>query len=141
MLAVRPLVFLSAVTSPVVRLLTVSTNLIVRLFGVDPNADDEEVTEEEIRMMVDVGEEQGAIDKTEKMMINNIFDFDNKTVAEIMTHRIDVVGIPLEATLKDIVATINSEKYTRYPGLPRAYGRHRRHPAREGPDLARHGLR
>ncbi|REK59527.1 MAG: HlyC/CorC family transporter [Thermobacillus sp.] len=115
MLAVRPLVFLSTVTYPVVRLLTGSTNLIVRLFGVDPNADDEEVTEEEIRMMVDVGEERGAIDKTEKMMINNIFDFDNKTVGEIMTHRLYVVGIPLGATLKDVVATISSEKYTRYP--------------------------
>jgi putative hemolysin len=115
MLAVRPLVFLSAVTYPVVRLLTWSTNLIVRLFGVDPNADDEEVTEEEIRMMVDVGEERGAIDETEKMMINNIFDFDNKTVAEIMTHRLYVVGIPLGAALKDVVATIGREKYTRYP--------------------------
>jgi len=115
MLAVRPLAALSAVTYPVVRLLTWSTNLVVRLFGVDPNADDEEVTEEEIRMMVDVGEERGAIDETEKMMINNIFDFDNKTVGEIMTHRLYVVGIPLGATLKEIVDTINREKYTRYP--------------------------
>lgn len=115
MLAVRPLIFLSAITHPVVRLLTWSTNLIVRLFGVDPNADDEEVTEEEIRMMVDVGEERGAIDETEKMMINNIFDFDNKTVSEIMTHRIDVVGIPIVATLEEILETIGSEKYTRYP--------------------------
>jgi putative hemolysin len=115
MLAVRPLVFLSAITYPVVRLLTWSTNLIVRLFGVDPNADDEEVTEEEIRMMVDVGEERGAIDETEKMMINNVFDFDNKTVEEIMTHRLYVVGIPLGATLDEIVRTIGSEKYTRYP--------------------------
>jgi len=115
MFAVRPLVILSAITHPVVRLLTWSTNVVVRLFGVDPNADDEEVTEEEIRMMVDVGEERGAIDETEKMMINNIFDFDNKTVSEIMTHRIDVVGIPLGASLQEIVETINSEKYTRYP--------------------------
>jgi putative hemolysin len=115
MLAVRPLILLSKLTYPLVRLLTWSTNLIVRLFGVDPNADDGEVTEEEIRMMVDVGEERGAIDETEKMMINNIFDFDNKTVAEIMTHRLDVVGIPLGATLNEIVGTISREKYTRYP--------------------------
>lgn len=115
MLTVRPLVLLSVITSPIVRLLTLSTNVIVRMFGVDPNADDDEVTEEEIRMMVDVGEERGAIDKAEKMMINNIFDFDNKTVSEIMTHRLYVVGIPLGATLHEVVDIISREKYTRYP--------------------------
>jgi len=85
------------------------------LFGVDPNAQNHEVTEEEIRMMVDVGQERGAIQESEKMMIDNIFEFNNKVVAEIMTHRINIVGIPRDASLETIVATINEEKYTRYP--------------------------
>jgi putative hemolysin len=114
-LVVRPLTLLSKVTSPFVKLLTHSTNIIVKLFGVDPHAQDEEVTEEEIRMMVDVGEERGAIQDTEKMMINNIFEFDNKTVSEIMTHRTNIVAIPLHYSLKEIIDVIHTEKYSRFP--------------------------
>ncbi|HZG85730.1 hemolysin family protein [Paenibacillus sp.] len=115
MLAARPLTLLSIVSAPFVKLLTLSTNVIVRLFGVDPNAKDEEVTEEEIRMMVDVGEERGAIQENEKMMINNIFDLDTKTVEDIMTHRTDLVAVPVDATSKEVVRLINEEKYTRMP--------------------------
>lgn len=67
MFAVFPLTILSKVSSPFVKLLTASTNFIVRLFGVDPDADDENVTEEEIRMMVDVGKERGTIQEAEKL--------------------------------------------------------------------------
>ncbi|WP_309121930.1 hemolysin family protein [Paenibacillus sp.] len=115
MLAARPLTILSVVSAPFVKLLTLSTNVLVRLFGVDPNANDEQVTEEEIRMMVDVGEERGAIQENEKMMINNIFDLDTKTVSDIMTHRTDLAAIPVDATYKDVVRVINEEKYTRLP--------------------------
>ena len=115
MLAVKPLHILSVVTLPVVRFLNASTNVIVRLFGIDPNQDEEEVTEEEIRMMVDVGEEKGAIQENEKEMINNIFDFDNKTAMDIMTHRTDIVALPIDAGLKEVINVINEEKYTRIP--------------------------
>ena len=114
-LAVSPLNFLSAVTSPFVKLLTVSTNFIVRLLGVDPNVDDEQVTEEEIRMLVDVGKEKGTIDESEKEMINNIFEFDNKTVSEIMTHRTDIAGISISSSLKEIIDLVKRKKYTRFP--------------------------
>ncbi|WP_199615072.1 hemolysin family protein [Paenibacillus alkalitolerans] len=114
-IAAVPLNALSIVTSPFVKLLTLSTNLLVRLFGVDPHAKEEEITEEEIRMMVDVGKEKGTIQEAEKMMIDNIFDFDNKIVFDIMTHRTHVVGIPIHATLKEITALINAEQYTRFP--------------------------
>jgi putative hemolysin len=113
--AVSPLSILSKITSPIVKFLTFSTNVIVRMFGIDPNAEEENVTEEEIRMMVDVGKEKGTILEAEKLMINNIFDFDNKTVSDIMTHRTKMVAIPVHSTLKDIVHTINVEKYTRFP--------------------------
>ncbi|SEM96932.1 putative hemolysin [Mesobacillus persicus] len=113
--AASPLTFLSKITHPFVKLLTWSTNIIVRLFGLDPNAENENVTEEEIRMMVDVGEEKGTIQETEKRMINNIFEFDNKTVSDIMTHRTNILAIPVESTLKEIVHIVNVEKYTRIP--------------------------
>lgn len=115
MSVVGPLTFLSIVASPFVKLLTLSTNFFVTLLGVDPNADDENITEEEIRMMVDVGEEKGTIHLTEKEMINNIFEFNNKTVTDIMTHRTDIVAISVEASLKEITALINEEQYTRIP--------------------------
>ena len=115
MMTVGPLSFLSKIASPVVKLLTLSSNLLVRLFGVDPNANQEQVTEEEIRMMVDVGNESGAIQESEKTMINNIFEFNNKTVSDIMTHRSRVVGLPADLTLAEVAELANAEKYSRFP--------------------------
>ncbi len=111
----NPLRALAAFTSPFVKLLTASTNFFVRLFGVDPDAEEEHVTEEEIRMMVDVGEEKGTIHENEKEMINNIFEFNNKTVSDIMTHRTDIAALPIDASLTEVIDFINSEKYSRIP--------------------------
>ncbi|EMS72395.1 hemolysin family protein [Ruminiclostridium cellobioparum] len=110
-----PLQILSVLTAPFVKMLTVSTNFFVRLFGVDPNAEEDQVTEEEIRMMVDVGEEKGAIHVSEKYMINNIFEFNNKTVSDIMTHRTDIAALPIDASLREVIDFINNEKYSRIP--------------------------
>ncbi len=115
MLVASPLSFLSVVTSPFVKFLTFSTNTIVRLFGVDPTKDEDNVTEEEIRMMVDVGEERGTIDEAEKQMINNIFEFNNKIVSEIMTHRTEIAALPVSANLEEVTEFINTEKYSRVP--------------------------
>lgn len=114
-LAATPLSILSRITSPFVKLLTLSTNLIVRLFGIDPNIEEEDVTEEEIRMMVDVGQERGTIQETEKEMINNIFEFDNKTVSDIMTHRTNIIAVPSDLTFKEAIHVANVERYTRIP--------------------------
>lgn len=115
LMAIKPLSVLSRVTSPFVKLLTLSTNYIITVFGGNPNADEENITEEEIRMMVDVGQERGVILGSEKEMIDNIFEFDNTLVSEIMTHRTDIVAIPINATLEDIVEIVVNEKYTRIP--------------------------
>jgi len=112
---VGPLVLLSKVTSPFVKLLTLSTNLIVRLFGIDPHSVDDDVTEEEIRMMVDVGEEKGAIDQHEKAMINNVFEFNNKTAEDIMTHRMELAALPVTASLEDLMELNQAEHYSRIP--------------------------
>lgn len=71
------------------------------------------ITEEGIRQMVDAGGDMGSIDEAEKEMINNIFDLDNISVGEIATHRTDIVAIPLDATLEDITNVITEEKYSR----------------------------
>lgn len=115
MFAINPLSFLSSFTRPFVKFLTLSTNFVIRLFGGNPDADEERITEEEIRMMVDVGQEKGVIQGTEKEMINNIFEFDNTSVSEIMTHRTNIVAVPLDSDLEHVMEIIKAEKYTRIP--------------------------
>ena len=114
-LVVTPITWLAKLTYPFVKILTYSTNSLVRLFGIDPNAEEEEVTEEEIRFLVDVGQERGTIQDSEKEMINNIFEFDNKIVSEIMTHRTNIVAIPTHYSIVEIIKVVNEEKYTRFP--------------------------
>ena len=96
------LLFVNKVTMPFVKFLSASTNGIIRLFGIDPNEDEEVVTEEEIRMMVDVGQEKGVIEDVQKEMINNIFEFDDMDVADIMTHRTDMDCVDVEEPLSEI---------------------------------------
>jgi putative hemolysin len=110
-----PITLLSVLTSPFVKLLTLSTNFVVRLCGVDPGQEDERVTEEEIRLLIDMGEEGGTIDQIEKEMLNNVFEFDNKIVTDIMTHRTDIVAIPIDASLMEIVELIDEEGFSRFP--------------------------
>lgn len=101
--------------SPIVWLLTISTNGILRLLGIDPNADDDQVSEEEIRMMVDVGSEKGVIDTEEKEFIQNVFEFDDITAGEIATHRTEVSLLWLEETMEEWEETIHNSRHTLYP--------------------------
>ena len=106
---------ISKVFSPLVSFLTFSTNSVLKLLGIDPNAVDDEVGEEEIRMMVDAGSEKGTIDEDEREFIQNVFEFDDLTADDIMTHRTDVRFLDKEdiyETWKDIIF---SSKYTFYP--------------------------
>jgi len=100
---------------PFVKFLTASTNFIIRLMGGNPDEHEEHVTEEEIRMMVDLGEEKGVIDETEKEMIDNIFEFDNTTASEAMTHRKDIVAFDVETTIGNVIEKIQEEQFTRFP--------------------------
>lgn len=90
---VGPLTVISKLFKFVVWMLTKSTNGILRLFGVDPNEDEEEVSEEDIRLMVETGSEQGSIDEQEQMMIQNVFEFDDLCVSDFAIHRMDVISL------------------------------------------------
>ena len=105
---------IAAFTAPFVKLLTASTNGISKLFGISVT-DEETVTEEEIRMMVDVGEEKGSIEEEEKELINNVFEFNDKVVSEIMTHRMDIYAIDIESDISDILKELDEYKYSRIP--------------------------
>ncbi len=114
-LAVGPLLFVAKITKPAVKLLSFSTNLVVRIFGFDPNSDEETVTEEEIRMMVDVGQEKGVIEDTQKEMIDNIFEFDDIDVSDIMTHRTDMYAVEANDSLQDVIDISVEQGYSRIP--------------------------
>ena len=107
--------FISKLFAPIVWLLTVSTNALLRLFGIDPNSEDDEVTEEEIRMMVDVGSEKGVIDEEEKEIIQNVFEFDDTTAGEIATHRTDMALLWTDETMEQWAETIHDARHSRYP--------------------------
>lgn len=109
------LVFVAKITKPVVKFLALSTNGVLRLMGVDPHADEEVVTEEEIRMMVDVGGEKGVIEDTQIEMINNIFEFDDIDVADIMTHRTDMICIDDDEPLSEAVRLSIENGFSRIP--------------------------
>ncbi|MGD9568200.1 MAG: hemolysin family protein [Sedimentibacter sp.] len=106
---------ISKLFAPLVWLLTTSTNGILRLLGIDPNSEDGEVTEEDIRMMVDVGSEKGSINVSEKEMIQNVFEFDNKTAEEVMTHRTEVDILWLDETDEEWSQKVNKSRHSRYP--------------------------
>ncbi|NLC96829.1 MAG: HlyC/CorC family transporter [Erysipelotrichaceae bacterium] len=110
-----PLSFITILTKPFVYFINVSTNIIVKLFKIDLVDSKDNITEEEIRTLVDVGEEKGAINTSEKYMINNIFEFNDKTVGDIMTHRTEMVSLDINSDLKELMEIINENQYSRYP--------------------------
>lgn len=101
--------------APVVTMLTFSTNTILRLLGIDPNAEEENVSEEEIRMMVDVGNEKGTIDHEERDFIQNVFEFDDLAAEDILTHRTDVVLLDAEDSEEVWKEIIFNTRHTLYP--------------------------
>lgn len=109
------LLFVMKVTKPFVKILSMSTNGIVRLFGIDPLADEEEVTEEEILMMVDVGEEKGVIENAQAEMINNIFEFDDIDAGDIMTHRVDMTAVEADEPVSEVIKVAVADGYSRIP--------------------------
>ncbi len=101
--------------APLVWLLTNSTNAVLRMLGVDPHAEKETASEEEIRMMVDEGSERGTIDTEEKEFIQNVFEFDDLTAGEIATHRTEVEALYLQDSDEAWEEKINASRYSRYP--------------------------
>ena len=106
---------MSKVCKPIIWLLTKSTNGVLRLMRISPEDEEEEVSEEEIRYMVDVGEEKGTIETSERDMIENIFEFNNITAEDVMVHRTDMRFIWMDSTHDEIIETIRSSGLSRFP--------------------------
>lgn len=106
---------ISVVALPFVKLLTLSTNAVSKIFKITEN-EEEVVTEEEIRMMIDVGEEKGVIGVAAKEMLNNVFEFNDKIVSEIMVPRTEVFALDKELTIKEVIDILSED--TRYSRVP-----------------------
>ena len=106
---------ISIVFKPIVSFLSVSTNLVLRLCGIDPKEEEEQGSEEEIRMMVDVGSEKGTIEHQEKEFIQNVFEFNDIMAESIATHRTDVVMLWMEDDMEVWAETIHNSRHTFYP--------------------------
>lgn len=107
--------FISKLFAPIVFVLTKSTNAVLRMLGIDPNAEEEAVSEEEIRMMVDTGSEKGVIDIDEKDIIQNVFEFDDLTVGEFCTHRTELAILYQEEDISEWEKTIQETRHSLYP--------------------------
>lgn len=105
---------ISVIASPFVKLLTATTNIVSKIFGVSEH-EEEIVTEEEIRMMVDQGQEKGVIKKNEKDLINNVFQLNDINAAEIMTHRTEIFAIDINDDIYELLDDIDDYKYSRIP--------------------------
>lgn len=108
------LMVVSKVFRPIVWLLTASTNGVLRLLGINPEQE-EEVTEEEIRMMVAAGSEKGTIESGENELIQNVFEFNDTSVEEICTHRVDVIWLELEDEMEEWNKRIYTSRHNYYP--------------------------
>jgi putative hemolysin len=115
MMVVKPVLFFSSATKPFVKFLTFSSNILLRIFGITSEDLEEKVSEEEIRMLINVGEETGVINETEKDMIEGIFQFDDTLAKEIMTPRTNVFAIDIETPIDEILDQVLSEQYSRIP--------------------------
>ena len=105
---------ISIITAPFVKLLTFSTNMVSKIFGVG-EAEEEAVTEEEIKMMIDEGEEKGTIERGERQLLNNVFEFNDIIVSEIMTPRTDMYAIDINEDINKKLEEIDEFKYSRIP--------------------------
>ncbi len=110
----KPIYALSIVLTPVVFLLNALSNLVLKLFG-GHRVTGPSITEQELRTMVDVSTEEGVLEAEEKQMIHNVFEFGDGEVREIMTPRVNVVSIPINASFDELLGIAKEEQFSRFP--------------------------
>ncbi len=106
---------MTVILKPIVWLLTISTNGVLRLFGIDPNEKEEAVSEEDIVIMLDAGADEGTFDQDDIEYIKNVFKLDNLTAADIMTPRKSITFISDSSDEDEILRVIEEDGYSRIP--------------------------
>ncbi|HIG0358667.1 TPA: hemolysin family protein [Clostridium sporogenes] len=113
--SIKPIIIFMKISLPFVNILTYSTNFLLKILGIDYKNIEEKISEEEIKKMIDLGEETGVFNSTEKEMINSIFDFDNTLAKEIMTPRTSVFAMDINDSPKRLINNMLEERYSRVP--------------------------
>ena len=111
----RPIEIYIKIISPLVNVFNKMSNAIIRLFGGEVVPAPQLMTEEEMKAMIKIGEEEGAIEKEEKEMLHNVFAFGDKKVTEAMVPRTEMVVIAKDAVVADALSLVSEEGYSRYP--------------------------
>jgi len=111
----RPIELYIRAISPLVWIFNKLSNAIIRLLGGEIKPAPQLMTEEEMKSMIKIGEEEGAIEKEEKEMLHNIFAFGDKRVTEAMVPRTEIVAVTEEAVIKDVLTLVSEKGYSRYP--------------------------
>ena len=106
---------ISKITSPFIKLLSLSTNFVLNMLGMKAEKLEENISKEEIKSMIEAGQANGVFNETEKEMINSIFEFDDITVGEIMTARTDVYMVNIDVSVSEYIDNLLSKKYARVP--------------------------
>ena len=107
--------FLTAVLRPIVWMLTITTNGIIRIFGIDPHEKEETVSEEDIVLMLDAGADEGSLNQDDIEYIKNVFKLDRMTAEDVMTPRKSVSYISIDYNDKEILEVIENDGYSRIP--------------------------
>lgn len=110
-----PLLVITKLFSPIVKIISFITNGLLRLLGIDPHASKPFITTDELKTMVNASHEEGIIETEEKEMINNVFDFGQSTAKDVMIPRTDMIAIPQSASYTEIIKLYKEEKFSRLP--------------------------
>lgn len=111
----KPIKLCVFVFKPFVAIFTIISSVFIRLFGGDPKATEPFITEEELKTMVGVSEEEGVLEDVEKEMIFNVFDFADLQVKDVMVQRVDVTAVEVNDSYEDLLKIIKEDQYSRIP--------------------------
>lgn len=115
LLVARPIEIWTTIVRPIIWAFTLVTNFFLRLLHSRTDMRSPFVTEDEIRMLVDIGEKEGTVEDVEGAMVHRVFEFGDRRVAEAMIPRPDIVGLPLHATIGDLLQTFGTSSHARFP--------------------------
>jgi putative hemolysin len=111
----KPIKFIILILTPVVMVFNVITKIVFKIIGVDANIVQPYITEEELKTMVNVSHEEGLLEREERIIINNVFEFGDMQAKEALVQRMDIVAINVEDSFEEIIDTFKAEQFTRMP--------------------------
>jgi len=115
LLIAKPLEIYIKAIMPLIWIFNSASNIVLKIFGVKETKPSPSVTEEEIKTMLQIGKEEGAIEEEERKMLHRVFEFGDKMVSEAMVPRTEIVAVPSGATVRDAIRLVSEEGYSRYP--------------------------